>query len=312
MSEIINFSVEDGHVIKIERSGNPVGKPVFLLHGGPGAGANWENKNLFDLKYYDVFIYDQRGCGDSTPLADIGHNTTEHLLTDIKEMLVHFGIDKAMFIGGSWGATLALLYAKKYPEHVSALILRGTFLARHQDLEWFLSDKGVARLIPSDYEEFLNIVGKIAVATDAKSIINGVFNTLISDDDLIKNQVTIAWAKWSWAVLNFSFEKKIEFFVKSPDQIFSSVLIELYYAKNNYFLTEEILENAKMIKNIPTTLIHGSRDVMCLPEASWTLSNFFRNGTLKLIHGSGHLSSDPKIRQAMIDVIEDMKTPNLG
>ena len=159
----------------------------------------------------------------------------------------------------------------------------------------------MARLIPSDYEEFLNIVGKIAGATDAKSIINGVFNTLISGDDLIKNQVTIAWAKWSWAVLNFSFEKKCEFFIKSPGQIFS-----------NYFLTEEILENAKMIKNIPTTLIHGSRDVMCLPEASWTLSNFFHKGTLKLIHGSGHLSSDPKIRQAMIDVIEEMKTPISG
>ena len=308
MTEIINFSVEDGHVIKIQRSGNPAGTPVFLLHGGPGAGANWDNRNLFDLKYYNVYIYDQRGCGDSTPLADIKHNTTQHLLEDIRKMLVYFQISKAMFVGGSWGATLALLYAKKYPDSVSALILRGTFLARNQDLEWFLSEKGVARLIPNEYEDFLKIVRNIAEISDAKSIVNGVFNALISDDDLIKSQATIAWAKWSWAVLNFSFDKKIQFSVSSPDEIFTNVLIELYYAKNNYFLTEEILENAEHIKNIPTTLIHGGRDVMCLPEASWTLSNFFHNEVLQLIHGAGHLSSDPKIRQAMIDAIEVMKT----
>ena len=308
MTEIINFSVEDGHVIKIQRSGNPAGTPVFLLHGGPGAGANWDNRNLFDLKYYNVYIYDQRGCGDSTPLADIKHNTTQHLLEDIRKMLVYFQISKAMFVGGSWGATLALLYAKKYPDSVSALILRGTFLARNQDLEWFLSEKGVARLIPNEYEDFLKVVRNIAEISDAKSIINGIFNALISDDHSIKSQATIAWAKWSWAVLNFSFDKKIQFSDSSPDEIFTNVLIELYYAKNNYFLTEEILENAEHIKNIPTTLIHGGRDVMCLPEASWTLSNFFRNEVLQLVHGAGHLSSDPKIRQAMIDAIEVMKT----
>ena len=223
-------------------------------------------------------------------------------------MLVYFQISKAMFVGGSWGATLALLYAKKYPDSVSALILRGTFLARNQDLEWFLSEKGVARLIPNEYEDFLKVVRNIAEISDAKSIINGIFNALISDDHSIKSQATIAWAKWSWAVLNFSFDKKIQFSDSSPDEIFTNVLIELYYAKNNYFLTEEILENAEHIKNIPTTLIHGGRDVMCLPEASWTLSNFFRNEVLQLVHGAGHLSSDPKIRQAMIDAIEVMKT----
>ena len=308
MSEIINFSVEGSHVIKVQRSGNPAGTPVFLLHGGPGAGANWDNKNLFDLKHYNVFIYDQRGCGDSIPLADIKHNTTEHLLTDIRKMLVYFKISRAMFVGGSWGATLALLYAKKFPESVSALILRGTFLARNQDLEWFLSDKGVARLIPNDYDEFLKIVGKVTETNNIKSIINGVFNALISDDDLIKNHVTIAWAKWSWAVLNFSFDKKIEFSINSPVQIFTSALIELYYAKNNYFLKEEILENAKHIRDIPTTLIHGSQDVMCLPEASWILSNFLHDSRFQFVHGGGHLSSDPKIRQAMIAEIEAMKT----
>ena len=308
MSEIINFSVEGGHVLKIERSGNPNGIPVFLLHGGPGAGANWDNKNLFDLKCYNVFIYDQRGCGASTPLADIKYNTTQYLLTDIREMFSHFGIDKAMFIGGSWGATLALLYAKKFPESVSALILRGTFLARHQDLEWFLSDKGVARLVPSDYRDFLKVVGEIADVSDARSIITGVFDALISDDNIKKSQVTIAWAKWSWAVLNFSFDKKIRFSINSPDEIYTSVLLELHYARNNYFLTEEILENIKHMTEIPTTLIHGSRDVMCLPEASWTLSNFFQDVVFQLVHGGGHLSSDPKIRQAMIDAIEVMKT----
>ena len=128
MSEIINLPVDGGHVLKIERSGNPNGIPVFLLHGGPGAGANWDNIKLFDLKYYNVFIYDQRGCGASIPLAEINRNSTQYLLTDIREMFSHFGIDKAMFVGGSWGATLALLYAKKYPESVLALILRGLFL----------------------------------------------------------------------------------------------------------------------------------------------------------------------------------------
>ena len=308
MSEIINLPVDGGHVLKIERSGNPNGVPVFLLHGGPGAGANWDNKKLFDLKYYNVFIYDQRGCGASIPLAEINCNTTQYLLTDIREMFSHFGIDKAVFVGGSWGATLSLLYAKKYPESVSALILRGTFLARGQDLEWFLSDEGVARLIPSDYKDFLEVVGEIADVSDAKSIITGVFDALISGDDNKISQVTIAWAKWSWAVLNFSFDKKIEFYVNSSDEIYTSVLIELHYARNNYFLTEEILENTKNIMTIPTTLIHGSRDVMCLPEASWVLSNSFQDVVFQLVHGGGHLSSDPKIREAMIDAIEVMKT----
>jgi len=308
MSEIINLPVDGGHVLKIERSGNPNGVPVFLLHGGPGAGANWENKNLFDLKYYNVFLYDQRGCGASKPLGDITYNTTQYLLADIRKMFSHFGIDKAVFVGGSWGATLALLYAKKYPESVSALILRGTFLARHQDLEWFLSEKGVARLLPSDYVDFIKVVREVVDVSDPKSIITGVFDALISGDDNKKSQVTIAWAKWSWAVLNFSFDKKIQFYVNSPDEIYTNVLIELHYARNNYFLTEEILENTKHIMTIPTTLIHGSRDVMCLPEASWALSNSFQDAVFQLVHGGGHLSSDPRIREAMIDAIEVTKT----
>ena len=173
--------------------------------------------------------------------------------------------------------------------------MRGTFLARTQDLEWFLSDEGVARLI-GDYKDFLKVVGEIADVSDVKSIITGVYDALISGDDSKKSQeVTIAWAKWSWAVLNFSFDKKIEFHVNSSDEIYTSVLIELHYARNNYFLTEEILENIKNIIAIFSTLIHGSRDVMCLPESSWVLSNSFKDVVFQLVRGGGHLSMGSKL-----------------
>lgn len=307
MTESITLPVDNGHVLQIERSGNPSGTPVFLLHGGPGAGANRDNKNLFDPTFYDIYIYDQRGCGDSKPKANISNNTTQHLVDDIRLMLSHFRIDKAMLVGGSWGATLALLFAKTFPNNVSALVLRGAFLARQEDLDWFLSDSGVATLLPVEYAEFNDSIRNLGDITGTDSMINLIFAALTSDDRQKKLSATEAWAKWSWAVLNYSFEKKIPLSIASLDQIYPNVLIELHYAKNKYFLTEDILNNFEIIESIPTTLIHGSRDVMCLPHSSWYLSKHFKNNELKIIHGAGHLSSDKEIKRTMIEAIESMK-----
>lgn len=307
MSQLINLPVSDNHVLNIERSGNPSGIPVILLHGGPGSGSNPENKHLFDPKFFDIFIYDQRGCGQSTPTADILNNTTQLLVSDIRSILNHFQIKKAMFVGGSWGATLALIYAKKYPDSVLALVLRGSFLARRQDIEWFISDNGVARLIPKKYSEFFEAINKLGPVDDMESLVNRVFSSLISNDEKLRSQAAIAWAKWSWAVLNYSFEKNIEFSIESIERIFPNVLIELHYAKNKYFLTENILEELGRIGQIPVTLIHGSRDVMCLPESSWLLSKCFKNSELRILHGAGHLSNDAQIKLAMIEAIEAMK-----
>jgi proline iminopeptidase len=292
------------HEIYVEEVGNPKGKPVVFLHGGPGAGCTTDHRRFFDPKHYRVFLFDQRGCGRSTPHAELKENTTQLLIQDIETIRKRAGVDQWIVFGGSWGSTLALCYAIAQPKQVKALALRGIFLCRPSELHWFYQE-GASQLFPDLWEEFL----KPIPPAERSNLMQAYHKRMTGSDRKAAIEAARAWSIWEGAT---SYLKTNTSHIGShaADEFalaFSS--IEAHYFVNNIFYpgTNYILDNIEKIKSIPCEIVHGRYDVVCPLTSAWDLHKRYTNSQLSIIPDAGHSVFEPGIRSKLIHVMDQWR-----
>ncbi|MDC8832410.1 prolyl aminopeptidase [Alteromonas gilva] len=297
----------DGHEVYYELNGNPSGIPVLVLHGGPGAGLASNYTALFDLDTYHVIGFDQRGCGRSTPFLSTTANTTAHLLSDITRLRQLLGIEQWLLFGGSWGTTLALLAAINEPETVTGMILRGVFLARRSDFEWFLAPEGgAAQVYPDAYQQF---VAGIPQVTDLTSVLTYYGNAFNSIDVTQRHEAASRWYRWEEATARVHPITTDSGQLNGHRGVLSLALFEWHYVANQCFIAENyILQHACNISHIPGKIIHGRCDSVCKPEGAFALHQHWQNSELQFIAGAGHSSTEQGIRMALRDAINDFKS----
>ena len=288
------LAVSEGHKLYFELCGNPKGKPVMFLHGGPGAGISERDRGFFNPKLYDIILFDQRGAGRSKPFVSLKNNTTYKLIQDIRKILRFLRIKKVFLFGGSWGSTLALAYAIKYPKTVSGMLLRGIYLARPKDDEHYLSY--AKRFNPEAWHRLMNNVPK----EYRKEVISYYHKQMQSKNLKIRNKFAYEWARYEISIsrLNIT-EEDIEKVLKSFSYKSLSIL-EVYYLKNKCFLQPNyILKNAHKISKIPISIVHGKYDLICPPEAAYELNKKLRNSKLYFVV-AGHSVSEKEIQKKLV------------
>ncbi len=291
------LEVGDGHRVYFEECGNPRGKPVVFLHGGPGGGCDEGHRRYFDPENYRIVLFDQRGCGRSTPFAELAQNTTWHLIEDIEKIRQHLKIDKWLVFGGSWGSTLSLCYAIKHPERVKGLVLRGIFLCRPKEIYWFYQF-GAHHLFPDAWEKY---VAPIPVS-ERGDMVGAYYERLISDNENERLEAARAWSIWEATLSRLVTDPKdIETFTEASKAL-PFARIECHYFINNAFLDSPnwILENIHRIREIPGTIVHGRYDVVCPVENAWELHKAWPESKLEIITTAGHSASEPGIVDALV------------
>lgn len=300
------LDVDGGHRVYFEQSGNVDGCPVIFLHGGPGSGCNENHRRYFNPSKYRIIIFDQRGCHRSTPNGSVEDNTTQRLLADMEAIRQTLDIAQWVLFGGSWGATLALLYAEQYPQHVAGLILRGTFLARQCDFDWFAHPRvaGVNQVFPDYWQEFISLFN----VTEKDDLITALHRRVFSDDKAVALQAAKHWALWSGRVVTHNLALQADYVVDENDEtLLNEVMIEIHYAQNRYFIDENaILNNIASVPNSPCTLLHGRRDLTCLPSASWAIHHALPGSKMIMVPGAGHLASEVVMVDALIAATDQM------
>ncbi len=295
------------HFVYFEQVGNPAGIPVIFLHGGPGSGCNENHRRYFNPDKYRVILFDQRGCNRSIPNGCVEENTTQALVNDIESIRRQLDIDKWLLFGGSWGATLALLYAEQYPENVLGIILRGTFLARQCDFDWF-AKLGVNKIFPDYWQEFTSNFNK----TEKDHFIKTLYEKVNSDDKNIQLQAAKTWSLWAGRVVTHSITHDYQLEVESEEKLINEVKVEMHYAINHYFIEEnQILNNISNVPDVPVKIIHGRKDLTCLPESSWAVHQALNNinkaeSKLVIVPEAGHLASEPSMINALICSTDEM------
>ncbi len=294
-----SLDVGDGHSLYVEISGNENGIPVLFLHGGPGAGSSELFRRYFDPKKYKIIIFDQRGCGKSTPFGACENNTSDKLVDDIKQILLHLNIKQVVIYGGSWGSTLALLFSEKYPQSVKALVLRGIFLCRESDIQWFYQ-KGADSIFPDYWRDFI----KDIPTTEMDDILTAFYNRIHSQDLQISNQFCKQWSIWEGNCSSLRPNKKVvELFDKCA---ISLAKIETHFFKNNCFIEEnQIIKNIEKIKNIKCFIIHGRYDIVCPFNQAFDLHNHYDNSELNIINDAGHSLLEPGITKKILQIFEE-------
>ena len=298
------LELSDGHSVYFEQSGNEKGIPVIFLHGGPGSGCNENHRRYFNPDKYRIIIFDQRGCHRSTPNGGVENNSTQELLADIESIRSKLNIEKIILFGGSWGATLALLYAEQYPQNVSAMILRGIFLARQCDFEWFAHD-GVNRIFPEYWQEYLSNFDE----SEKNDRLGSLYRRVFSDNKELQLEAARAWALWAGRVVTHNLGLNEAYVLDEDDdeKLINEVKIEMHYAKNRYFINEnQILTSISKVPDVPITIIHGRKDLTCLPESSWSVHQALPNSELIIVSNAGHLASEPAMVDALVTATDQM------
>ncbi|HWO99388.1 MAG TPA: prolyl aminopeptidase [Methylococcus sp.] len=295
------LEVGGGHRIYVEECGNPHGVPVVFLHGGPGSGCKAYHRCFFDPMRYRIILLDQRGAGRSTPRGHLRHNTTAHLVADLERVREVLGIERWLLFGGSWGAALALIYAQTHPERVSGLILRGAFLARKVDVDWFVHD-GANRIYPESWERFLAHFG----LDEHKHLARALYRRLTGPDELERQRAAREWWLWSSRVtLGDAFIAEAND-VPPPGTVDQS-RIELHYAVHRYFIREgQILMDCHRIEHLPAILVHGRKDLVCPPESAWTLHRRLPRSELRMLPNAGHISAGEEMIDALVTAADEI------
>jgi len=294
-----NLRVSPVHEIYYEESGNPKGKPVVFLHGGPGGGTDPKMRRFFDPKRYRIVLFDQRGCGRSKPAANLEDNTTWHLVSDIETIREHLGIDRWQVFGGSWGSTLALAYAQKHPDRVTELVLRGIFLLRRWELNWFYQDPGgAAALFPDLWEHYLEPLS----AEERKDCIRSYYQRLTSKDEKVLLEAARSWSIWESALSYIKFNKN--YISRAGEAEFAAAFarIECHYFVNGGFLEREtqLLDDVHKIRHIPATIVQGRFDVVCPMRSAWDLHRAWPEAELKIVPDSGHSAFEAGIARELV------------
>jgi proline iminopeptidase len=296
-SEFLNVS--HGHRIHYQMAGNPDGIPVIYIHGGPGGGLHPGFARFFDPNLFHIIGFDQRGCGKSSPWDDLEHNTTSHLLEDIVSLRNHLGIKKWVVFGGSWGATLALLLAIKEPQCAQAVILRGTFLGRKTDIDWFLCPNGgAASLFPDYYAKFIE---PISQPPSSKALCKAFMQEFQSNNEIRRTSAIRAWFQWEERLSRLTLPTNYSSVCNTPLSVMTSMaILECHYLSNDCFLEDNyILNHMDTIASIPGIIIHGRYDSICSTAASYELHNKWKNSELNIVPAAGHSTAEPGISSAL-------------
>ncbi|WP_340317194.1 prolyl aminopeptidase [Rhizorhabdus argentea] len=290
------LDVGDGHSIYYERVGTPGAKPAVFLHGGPGAGCSADHRRLFDPARYDVLLFDQRGCGRSTPHAALDANTTWHLVQDIERLRALAAVDSWLVFGGSWGSTLALAYAETHPAHVSALILRGVFTATREEISWYYQF-GVSQMFPDKWERF------VAPIPDAErgEMVAAYNKRLTGGDPVVQLEAAKAWSLWEGETITLLPSADLSAAHGDDHFAIAFARIENHYFHHDCWLEpEQLLRDAVRLRGIPGTIVHGRYDMPCPLRYAWALHKAWPDAKLHVIEGAGHAYSEPGILDRLI------------
>jgi proline iminopeptidase len=295
--------VSDVHELYFEESGNPDGKPVVFFHGGPGGGTEPKQRRFFDPKRYRIVLFDQRGCGKSTPHASLDDNTTWHLVADAEAVREHLSIARWQVFGGSWGSTLALAYAQTHPDRVTELVLRGIFLLRKQEIDWFYQ-RGAGALFPDAWEEYLAPIPK----DEQHNLLHAYHRRLTSDDARVRQDAARAWSVWEGKTSCLT--PNLELIAKTGGDDFSLAFarIECHYFVNHGFLDagRGLLEpaNVAKIRGIPGVIVQGRYDVVCPMESAWALHRAWPEADLRVVGDAGHSAMEPGTVHELIEATD--------
>jgi len=290
---VTELEVSGGHTIVVEESGNPLGKPAVVIHGGPGGGSSPKHYQFFDPEAYRVVLIDQRGCGRSEPHASVEHNTTWDLVADLETVRTHLGIDQWLVFGGSWGSTLALAYAQSHPERVTELVLRGIFLLRRSELEFFYQD-GTSHLYPDAWDEFIAPIP----ADERHDLMAAYHRRLFGDDRTVMMQAARAWARWERSTCMLD---QLDDLNEPDDQVEAFARIENHYFINGGFFTHEnqLLDGVDLIRHIPAVIVQGRYDVICPMTTAWELHRRWPESELVINTRAGHSMFDAENAEAL-------------
>ena len=290
------LDVGDGHSLYWERCGTPGGKPVVFLHGGPGAGCNADHRRQFDPARYDILLFDQRGCGRSTPHASLEANTTWHLVADIERLRAMAGIARWMVYGGSWGSTLGLAYAQTHPERVTELVLRGIFTFRQSELDW-LYRKGASEVYPDKWAEFLAAIP----AREHDDLVTAYQRRLTGEDAAERLAAAKAWSKWEAETVTLLPDPHVIEEFTSDDFAVAIARIENHYMAHKGWLEEgQLLANAGRLRDIPGVIVQGRYDMCTPPVTAWDLHKAWPEAKLAIIPDGGHLFTEPGVLDRLV------------
>ncbi|MDB4992616.1 MAG: pip [Myxococcaceae bacterium] len=285
------------HELYFEESGNPQGKPVVFVHGGPGAGTSPKQRCFFDPAKYRIVLFDQRGCGKSTPHASLEENTTWHLVGDMESLREHLGIDKWQVFGGSWGSTLALAYAVRHPDRVSELVLRGIFLLRKSEIDWFYQG-GASALFPDAWEDYLAPIPE----EERGDLLSAYHARLTSDDAAVRQEAARAWSVWEGRTSNLA--PNVELITNMGGDDFSLAFARIechYFTHKGFFEPEtELLDSVSRLRHIPAVIVQGRYDVVCPMETAWALHRAWPEADFKVVGDAGHSAFEPGITHELV------------
>lgn len=295
------MDVGDGHVLYVEQYGNPAGRPVIVLHGGPGGGCSPFMRQFFDPDHFHVVLFDQRGCGRSRPAASVMANTTAHLIADIEVIRDRLGIDRALLFGGSWGATLALAYAEAHPDRVTGLVLRGVFLGRQSELDWFYGG-GAGRFFPELWERFCDPIPE----SERDDLIAAYHRRLFSDDHGRQQRYALPWLMWENALAGLQSASTSSH--APPEYARAFARLENHYFFNGCFLDEgQLLRDRHRIEHLPAVIVQGRYDMVCPPQSAWDLAQGWPGCDLRMVPASGHALSEPLIAAELVRAMDAIK-----
>ncbi|TCK06880.1 prolyl aminopeptidase [Marinobacterium mangrovicola] len=290
------LEVGQGHRIHVEESGNPSGTPVLFIHGGPGGGCSPTHRRFFNPEKYRIILFDQRGCGRSTPHASLSDNTTQALVCDMEQIREHLGIEQWLLFGGSWGSTLSLIYAQTHPKRVCGLILRGIFLCRERDIRWFYQD-GASFVFPDFWQDYLEPIPE----QERNDLLTAYYERLTSDNELVRMAAAKAWSVWEGRCSTLDPNPEIVDHFADPHFALAMARIEAHYFINGAFIRpNQILEDADRLKDIPLTIVHGRYDMVCPVEQAFALQQAAPHAELHIVRDAGHSAFEPGISDNLV------------
>ena len=296
-----HLDVGDGHRVYWERSGTPGAKPAVFLHGGPGGGIAPDHRRLFDPERYDVLLFDQRGCGRSTPHAGLEANTTWHLVADIERLREMVGVDHWLVFGGSWGSALALAYAQTHADHVTELVLRGIFTIRARENDWYYQ-QGASRIYPDKWERFVAPIPQ----AERHDLLHAYRRILTGDDHAARIAAAKAWSVWEGETIRLLPDIALSATHEDDDFALAFARIENHYFVHGGWLEEgQLIRDAGKLKDIPGVIIQGRYDMACPAETAWALHHAWPQARFEMIEGAGHAFNEPGILDALIRATDD-------
>ena len=295
------LKVDNLHTLYFEEVGNPKGKPIVFVHGGPGGGIDPSMRRFFDPKVWRVILFDQRGCGKSTPFSELKDNTTWDSVSDMEKIREHLKIDQWAVFGGSWGSTLGLAYAIKHPTKVMSLILRGIFLLREKEIRWFYQE-GASFLFPDAWAKYLEPIPQ----NERHDLLNAFYKRLTSADKKVRSEAAKAWSVWEGSTSKLFFDPKFVERFAGDEFADAFARIEAHYFVNKGFFTEDgwLLKNISQIRHIPAWIVQGRYDVVCPATSAYELSQAWPEAKLHIIPDAGHSASEPGIRSKLIEATD--------